>query len=195
MDPAQAGEANGPLMHRLCPPVLATLLLLGACAGVDPDSSKPIGGISQEEKNRAIAGTIHGNPKGFVLYSTKDDLAKGNTGPLGTGAPVVGTGGGELWQAALQTLDFMPLMQADSAGGVIITDWYAPPETPDERFKITVYVIGQDIQADALTVKMFKQVQQRSNWVDTAADPKAVAELESNILGRARDLRAAAAPS
>ena len=37
-----------------------------------------------------------------------------------------------LWRAALDTLGFMPLASADPFGGVIITDWFSPPETPDE---------------------------------------------------------------
>ena len=32
-----------------------------------------------------------------------------------------------LWRAALDTLSFAPLAQADSNGGVIVTDWYANP--------------------------------------------------------------------
>ena len=29
-----------------------------------------------------------------------------------------------LWRATLDTLSFMPLLQTDSNGGVIVTDWY-----------------------------------------------------------------------
>ena len=32
----------------------------------------------------------------------------------------------------------MPLASADPFGGVIVTDWYAPPTTTGERFKATV---------------------------------------------------------
>ena len=28
-----------------------------------------------------------------------------------------------LWRASLETLSFMPLLQTDSTGGVIVTDW------------------------------------------------------------------------
>ncbi|MGC3832808.1 DUF3576 domain-containing protein, partial [Pseudomonas aeruginosa] len=35
-----------------------------------------------------------------------------------------------LWRASLDALSFMPLLQADSAGGVVITDWYANPSNP-----------------------------------------------------------------
>src|SRR5437016_375303 len=37
-----------------------------------------------------------------------------------------------LWRATLDTVAFMPLSSADPFGGVIITDWYSPPESPNE---------------------------------------------------------------
>ena len=43
-----------------------------------------------------------------------------------------------LWRAALDTLSFAPLAQVDSSGGVIVTDWYANPGTPNDRVKVTV---------------------------------------------------------
>ncbi len=41
-----------------------------------------------------------------------------------------------LWKVSLETLSFMPLLQTDSAGGVIVTDWYANPRNPAERMKV-----------------------------------------------------------
>ena len=55
----------------------------------------------------------------------------------------------------------MPLASADPYGGVIITDWYANPEKPDERFKCTVYILDTRLRADGLNVTVFKQVQGR----------------------------------
>ena len=43
-----------------------------------------------------------------------------------------------LWRAALDTVSFAPLVQADANSGVIITDWYANPKAPGERVKLTV---------------------------------------------------------
>ena len=40
-----------------------------------------------------------------------------------------------LWRAAIDTLSFAPLVTADSNGGVIVTDWYANPQTPGERVR------------------------------------------------------------
>src|SRR6202789_1732901 len=47
---------------------------------------------------------------------------------------------GFLWRASLDTLSFLPLASTDPFGGVIITEWYAAPETPAERFKGTVNI-------------------------------------------------------
>src|SRR5215469_16947805 len=46
-----------------------------------------------------------------------------------------------LWHATLDTLAFMPLASADPYGGVIITDWYSAPQNPDERMKLTIYIL------------------------------------------------------
>ena len=43
-----------------------------------------------------------------------------------------------LWRASLDTLSFMPLLQTDSNGGVIVTDWYQNPKAANERMKVTV---------------------------------------------------------
>ena len=55
-----------------------------------------------------------------------------------------------LWRAAIDTLSFAPLIQADSNGGVIVTDWYSNPSSPGERVKLTVSILDQDLRADAL---------------------------------------------
>ena len=57
-----------------------------------------------------------------------------------------------LWRASLEALSFMPLLQTDSNGGVIVTDWYTNPNNPNERMKVTVTILDQDLRADALRV-------------------------------------------
>ena len=71
-----------------------------------------------------------------------------------------------LWRAALDTVSFMPLVQTDSNGGVIVTDWYANPNSPGERMKLTVTILDQDLRADALRVAASRQVQQGGGWID-----------------------------
>jgi len=97
-----------------------------------------------------------------------------------------------LWRASLDALSFMPLLQTDSNGGVIVTDWYANPKSPSERVKVTVSIVDQDLRADALRVAASRQVSQGGQWVDAPVQAATVQKLEDIILTKARDLRRAA---
>lgn len=100
---------------------------------------------------------------------------------------------GFLWRASLDTISFMPVASADPFGGVIITDWYAMPEAPKERFKLTIYILGRSLRADAVKAAVFRQVQDAGGaWVDTSVAQDAPAKIEDAILTRARQLRFAA---
>lgn len=94
-----------------------------------------------------------------------------------------------LWRAALDTISFAPLLQADANSGVIITDWFTNPNAPGERVKITVSVLDQDLRADALRVASARQVNQNGAWVDATVSAATVQKLEDIILTRARDIR------
>ena len=99
-----------------------------------------------------------------------------------------------LWRAAVDTVSFAPLLQANANSGVIITDWYTNPKAPGERVKLTVSVLDQDLRADALRVAASKQVFQNGVWVDAPVTAATVQKLEDIILTRARDLRRVAIP-
>ena len=77
-----------------------------------------------------------------------------------------------LWRAALDTLSFMPLTNADPWGGVINYGWYIDPQTPNERFRATVFILDRRLRADALNVSITKQVM-RPGCIPNAADPDA----------------------
>lgn len=94
-----------------------------------------------------------------------------------------------LWRASLDTLSFMPLLQTDSNGGVIVTDWYVNPASPNERVKLTVYILDKDLRADALRVAASRQVNQGAGWADAPVRAATVQKLEQIILTKARDLR------
>ena len=93
-----------------------------------------------------------------------------------------------LWRASLETLNFMPLSEVDPFGGVIITDWYASPQAPDERFKATVYILDTNLRADALKASIFKQVRSAQGWTDASVDADTARTIENSILTRAREL-------
>ena len=101
---------------------------------------------------------------------------------------------GFLWRAALDSVAFMPLASADPYGGVIITDWYAPPESPNERFKLTVQVSGAELRSSGVKVSVFKQQRkEKGDWASAEVAKNTAIDLENVILARARDLREQAA--
>jgi hypothetical protein len=99
-----------------------------------------------------------------------------------------------LWRAAVDTVSFAPLLQANPSSGVIITDWYTNPKAPGERVKLTVAVLDPDLRADALRVSAAREVYQNGTWVDAPVSAATVQKLEDIILTRARDLRRSAVP-
>ena len=94
-----------------------------------------------------------------------------------------------LWRAALDTLSFAPLVQADANSGVIVTDWYANPNVPSDRVKVTATILDADLRADALRVAASRQVLRNGQWIDAPVTAATVQRLEEIILTKARDLR------
>lgn len=172
-------------LARMIVPALSFGLLV-ACAG-SSERDVDLGNQDKQEKDLKRYGSLFGGDSGLVLFGGDDDSNGG-----------VGSGGGLavnpfLWRAALETTDFMPLSQTDPVGGVIITDWYSPPETPQERFKLTVYVLDRELRSDAVRVSVFKQRRDDDGgaWVDSPVSPGTASRIEDNILALARELRVA----
>ncbi|RMD62639.1 MAG: DUF3576 domain-containing protein [Alphaproteobacteria bacterium] len=163
--------------------------VLGACAYADPETQYPSDYNRRANPNRdpySTPGSVFG-PGGFDFLGGSSEEANAATG----GAVGIGVNS-FLWRASLDTLSFMPLASADPFGGVIITDWYAPPETQNERFKVTVYILGRDLRADGIRAAVFRQVRTADGtWVDAKVEPKTATDLEDAILTRARQLRVA----
>ena len=111
----------------------------------------------------------------------KTDLAASKVTTIGVNA--------YLWRASLDTLSFMPLLQTDSNGGVIVTDWYVNPQVPTERMKVTVSILDQDLRADAVRVAALREISRGGQWIAAPVEAATTQKLEDIILTRARDLR------
>jgi hypothetical protein len=163
--------------------LLATVLV--ACLGALPGCETGVADYPNptQEKYEETGGSLLGGEGGFRLG---DITGKDREGGSGIGVNSF------LWRASLDTISFMPLISADPFGGVIITDWYAPPESPGERVKITVYILGRDLRADGIRAAVFRQRRDAGgDWVDAAVEKRTQVELEDAILTRARQLRVA----
>jgi hypothetical protein len=154
----------------------------------------------------AACGSVS-TPKGEAKYPTGMDRDGTDANDVYTPkTSIFGTGGlfgrGEektdeagigvnsfLWRASLDTVAFMPLASADPFGGVILTDWYSPPETPGERFKINVFILDKQLRSDGVQVKVFRQVSKGGQWRDADVGTDMGRQLEDAILTRARQMR------
>lgn len=158
--------------------VLVLALLLGACT----KSPVQVGGPSRGDQSYTVQSTVA--PEGQRRAFSRS----------GAGQARQISVNGFLWRAALDSTAFMPLRSADAYGGAIITDWYSPPESPSERFKITVLVQGATLRADGVKVTVFKQKRgAKGGWIDARVAKNTSIDLENVILARARDLRSQAA--
>ncbi len=124
------------------------------------------------------------------------DTTTGSTAISGTsgGRAVLGVNS-FLWHASLDTISFMPLKSADPFGGVILTDWYSDPSDPNERMRVTVYILDRRLRADGLKVTAFRQTRSANDWVDAQVNPDTANKIENAILTRARELRLASQPT
>ena len=176
-------------LKRICAvfAITGALVLTGCEGGIPPvdDPATPEPGQSNRGYHNP-EGSIFGGEGGVdILGLFGSDSKKGGGGGGGGGIGV----NNYLWRASLNTISFMPLASADPFGGVIITDWYTPPETPAERFKMNVYILGRQLRADGVRVSVFRQNRTDDGWTDAVVTKTTSVNLENQILTRARQLR------
>ena len=171
------------IFHRICKftylgqilsVILGTTLLLSACSGL---ISAPT------EQLEEPVSVVTGKPGGIKLsdFGTKK-VSPGDSLPVNA----------LLWRAALDIASFVPLDDVDTFGGSIVTEWHQPKTTPNQRLKLTMFVVGRELRSDAITVRAYIQNRLGTEWVDAGRDEALGRKLEDLVLTRARELRAAA---
>ena len=161
--------------------MLGLIGLLAGCVDAVPLDTR-----SQDQKDNdpfldhSKRDTIFGEG-GLNLFSSKGGNNNG-----GGGLSV----NSYLWRASLDTIAFMPVNSADPFGGVIITDWYAPAESPNERLKLNIYILGKSLRADGIRVAVFRQVLGKDRvWRDAVVPEATKIKIEDSILTKARQMR------
>ena len=152
---------------------LGTTLLLASCAGL---KTTPV------EQPEEPVSVITGKPVGIKISNFgSTETSSGDSLPVNA----------LLWRAALDIASFVPLDDVDTFGGSIVTEWHQPKETPNQRLKLTMFVIGRELRSDAITVRAYIQNRLGTEWVDAGRDDARGRKRENLVLARARELRAA----
>lgn len=166
---------------RLVPVLLAASVSIAGCASWGGKTET----VEEQMKNKDYKfGSLLGTDGGLNLFGkNKRGGDQDSAGGIGVNS--------FLWRASLDTLSFMPIASADPFGGVILTDWYTPPDSPNERFKVNLYIMDRQLRADGVRVSVFKQQRSGNDWRDVSVGPETAGTLEDAVLTRARQLRVA----
>ena len=164
---------------------MSIVLITGSCGLVGSESVKfftskgfDVIGIDNNFRQKFFG------KDGFSLFESGGSKESGSSGGGGIGVNSF------LWRASLDTIAFMPLLSADPFGGVIITDWYGPPESQGERFKLNIFILGTSLRSDGVRATVFKQTKgKEGSWMDASRDEKLDRDVEDSILTRARELK------
>ena len=95
-----------------------------------------------------------------------------------------------LWRATLKSLEFLPLMNADYSGGVIIYDWYSNPDKPSEQIKISVQFLNNELRSDSIKIVAHKKNCENINKCSNLEiDQQFASSVKESIINSARLLK------
>lgn len=168
--------------YRLSPALLASLsLALAACA----HAPSQLAAVTPPPPPNAQKA--QGIDTDATLWTVLH-LAKKRP-PPGSGPHIGGTVSPVLWKATQDTLAFVPVASEDPITGALATEWYSPPDKPDERLRVSVYILSRALLSSSLAVRVQRQTRSpQGKWADAPVDEQINIKLENAILNRARQI-------
>lgn len=151
--------------------LILILALVVACSNIQ--TTEPI----EEEQPISV---LTGKPGGFKLSDFVNNSTSESSMPVNAIA----------WRAALDIASLVPLADVDTFGGTIVTEWYSLADRPDERIKLTIFVVGRELRSDSISVRVHVQQRMADGWGEAVRDQALARQIEDLILARARELRA-----
>ena len=95
-----------------------------------------------------------------------------------------------LWRATLKSLDFLPLVNADYSGGIIIYDWYSDGKNNKEQIKVSVKFLNNELRSDSLEVSVHKKIcDNENNCITQKINNNFNQEIKDTIIASARSLK------
>ena len=95
-----------------------------------------------------------------------------------------------LWRATLKSLDFLPLLNADYSGGIIIYDWYSQTNNPKEQIKISVQFLNNELRSDSIKIIAHKKICETAvSCSNSTIDQNFTNSIKESIITSARTLK------
>jgi hypothetical protein len=131
-------------MFKYCFILLFLLAFLGHCAKIDPVTGEK---VLEETDTR----------KKSREFVDKQGGLFGEIGKSSSGTNFEFSTSNVLWRATLKSLDFLPLVNADYSGGVIVYDWYSN-KNDKESIKISVRFLSNELKSSSVAVAGHKKI-------------------------------------
>ena len=97
-----------------------------------------------------------------------------------------------MWRAAIDVINFMPLVTTDYAAGRIVTDWYKDVNNRNNSLKFTIIFLSNKIHPDSLKIIIHKKTCKiQSNCIVQKISSKHEDTIRSQIMAKATALEAA----
>ena len=157
--------------------IFLIFLFVLSCSKVDPVTNEKIL-IDPNEKNRAREaarkdGGLLGDVLGNKNKQTNFEFSTSNV----------------LWRATLKNLDFLPLMNADYSGGIIIYDWYSDKDDK-QLIKVTVRFLSNELKSSSVVVSGHKKIcNDLGKCIVEKLDNKFTDEIKESIITSARQIK------
>jgi hypothetical protein len=156
--------------------LLAFLVILSNCSKTDPITNEKvmeIDPVKRARENAVSGGGIFGDIS-KQKSSTNFEFASSNI----------------LWRATLKSLDFLPLLNADYSGGIIIYDWYSQTNNPKEQIKISVQFLNNDLRSDSIKITAHKKIcESIERCSNSTLDQNFANSIKDSIITSARTLK------
>ena len=156
--------------------ILSILVILGGCSQkLDPVTGKSE--VFEPNSYERASKYARENPIFFADKEKKDNNFEFSTSNV-------------LWRSTLKSLEFLPLMNADYSGGIIIYDWYSESDNPKEQVKISVQFLSNELRSDSIKITAHKKICDNTGLCSNSTlDQKFANSIKSNIIDSARALR------
>jgi hypothetical protein len=156
---------------------LLSLFFLNGCSKKDPITGEKVV-IEPDVMKRADAAAKENNIFGNITGKSKEsntlDFATSNV----------------LWRATLKSLEFLPLINADYTGGIIIYDWYSQTNNSKEQIKISVQFLSNELRSDSIKIIAHKKIcETMDRCSNSTLDQNFTSSIKESIIASARTLK------
>ena len=159
--------------------VFFSSILLG-CSKTDPTTGeKVLIEVDPDKKAREF------RDKGGGIFGDINKIGKSSSGGSFEFAS-----SNVLWRATLKSLDFLPLLNADYSGGIIVYDWYSQSNNPKEQIKVSVQFLNNELRSDSIKITAHKKICETiERCSNSTLDQNFANSIKESIITSARTLK------